>query len=338
MEKEYLLSLIDKVFKIDSPSGYTSNIISFLEEECKKFNYQFEKTKKGNLIVTIKGKSDYVTGLSAHVDTLGLMVRSIKSDGCLTFTKIGGPILPTFDGEYCKVITRDGKVFTGTVLSNYPAVHVFSEASKAERNEETMHIRLDEITSSKENTLALGINTGDFICIDPKTTITEKGFVKSRFLDDKISVCILFTLLKYYHDQNIKPQNTIKIIISTYEEVGHGASYIPYVDELISVDMGCIGKDLNCTEYDVSICCKDSSGPYDFELTNALITKAKENNISYAIDVYPYYSSDVSAALRGGANIKGALIGPGVCASHGMERTHLLGITSTFELLINYLK
>ncbi|MFA7367901.1 MAG: M42 family metallopeptidase, partial [Bacilli bacterium] len=246
-------------------------------------------------------------------------------------------ILPTYDGEYCKVYTRDGKVFTGTFLSNAPAVHVYDNARSLERNEKNMHVKLDEVTSSKDDTKKLGISAGDFIAIDPKTVITSKGFIKSRFLDDKISVAILFGLINHLKENNITPNQTLKILISTYEEVGHGASHVPQMDEMIAVDMGAIGLDLTCTEYDVSICAKDSSGPYDFHMTNELVKLAKEKNLKYAVDIYPYYGSDVSAALRGGNNIKGALIGPGVAASHGMERTHVEAVINTLELLIAYI-
>ncbi|MFA5542647.1 MAG: M42 family metallopeptidase [Bacilli bacterium] len=322
---------------MDSPTGYTHHVINHLESIANELSLKNEKDKKGNLIITIPGKSDYTLGLSAHVDTLGAMVRSINSDGTLSFTQLGGPILPTYDGEYCKVYTRDGKVFTGTFLSNAPAVHVYDNARSLERNEKNMHVKLDEVTSSKDDTKKLGISAGDFIAIDPKTVITSKGFIKSRFLDDKISVAILFGLINHLKENNITPNQTLKILISTYEEVGHGASHVPQMDEMIAVDMGAIGLDLTCTEYDVSICAKDSSGPYDFHMTNELVKLAKEKNLKYAVDIYPYYGSDVSAALRGGNNIKGALIGPGVAASHGMERTHVEAVINTLELLIAYI-
>lgn len=337
MDKDFLFNFAKKILSIDSPSGFTKNIINFLEEECKMRNLNYEKNKKGNLIISIKGTNDYTIGLSAHVDTLGAMVRSIKSDGTLSFTPIGGPILPTYDGEYCKVYTREGKIYTGTFLSDAPAVHVFDNARSLTRDEKNMHVRLDEITRSKQDTLQLGINSGDFIAVDPKTVITENGFIKSRFLDDKISVAILFTLIDHLQKNNITPTNNLKLIISTYEEVGHGASSIPDVDELIAVDMGCIGMDLNCTEYDVSICAKDGSGPYDFDITNELIDLSKDLKLNYVVDIYPFYSSDVSAALRGGNNIKGGLIGPGVSASHGMERTHYQAVEATLKLLVAYI-
>lgn len=331
------LEFAKRILEIPSPSGYTKNVIAFLAEECKKKGVNHWVSNKGNLIIEFPGENDYTVGLSAHVDTLGAMVRSINSDGTIRFTVIGGPLLSTYDGEYCQVITRNGKTFTGTFLSNNPSVHVYKEANSLPRNEENMHVRLDEKVKSRQDVEKLGIGVGDFIAVDPKTVITESGFIKSRFLDDKISVAILFSLIDYLLENNVKLKNRLVLIISTYEEVGHGASFLPPLDELIAVDMGCIGMDLSCTEYDVSICVKDSSGPYDFEITNRLIELARKSKLNYAVDVYPYYGSDVSSALRAGNNIRGGLIGPGVHASHGMERTHKEGVENTLKLLIAYL-
>jgi len=338
LDQKYILDLAKEILLIPSPSGYSLKIVPRIIEEAKKYDLETEKTKKGNLIITFDGETNYTVGLSVHVDTLGAMVRSVNGKGEIKFTTIGGPIWPTLDGEYCTIRTREGKDYTGTFLSTSPAAHVYKDASKKERSPENMYVRIDEVVKNKEDVDKLGIEVGNFIFIDPKTTITESGFVKSRFLDDKINVASIFGLIKYLKDNNIKPKYTLKFIISTYEEVGHGASYIPELDEMIAVDMGCIGDDLTCTEYDVSICPKDSSGPYDYNLTNKLIEVAKKEKINHAIDIYPYYGSDVSAAIRGGNDIRGGLMGPGVHASHGMERTHIDGITATIKLLFNYVK
>ena len=266
------------------------------------------------------------------------MVRSITPQGTLKFTILGGPIVPTLDSEYCKIRTRNGRIYTGTFLSTSPAAHVFEDSKTKPRDEKNMEIRIDEVVRNKEDVLKLGIANGDFIFIDSKTTITESGFIKSRFIDDKGSVAALIGLLELMNRENLRPKYTTKILISVYEEVGHGSAFIPSdITELIAVDMGCIGEDLSCTEYTVSICPKDSSGPYDFGMTTKLINLAKENNIDYAVDIYPMYGSDVSAALRAGNDIKGALIGPGVHASHGMERTHYKALENTIKLLLLYL-
>lgn len=336
--KEYVLNVAKKLLAIDSPSGYCMEAIKFIKDEVEQLGYTTNMNAKGNLIVDVPGHTNKTVGLSAHVDTLGLMVRSIKSNGTLIFTPIGGPIMPTYDGEYCRIHTRDGKVYTGTILSNHPSSHVYKEASTAARNPDTMHIRIDERVTSKDDVLKLGIQNGDFIAIDTKTQVTESGFIKSRFLDDKISVSCIMGILAHLKENQIAVRHHTKIIISTYEEVGHGSSQIPAeIEELIAVDMGCIGKDLACTEFDVSICAKDSSGPYDYGLTSKLIELAKGKKLNYAVDIYPMYRSDVSAAQRGGNDIRGALIGPGVAASHGMERTHWDGVENTIKLLLAYL-
>ena len=201
----YLKSMIHHLFSIDSPSGFTKNATAYLEKEIKELGYETHYTQSGNLVCTINGMDNIVYGVGAHLDTLGLMVRSIQDNGKLNFEKIGGPNLNTLDGEYCRIYTRNNKIYTGTILSKSPSSHVFLDALTRERNEENMEIRLDEIVYSKEDTQKLGIETGDYICIDPKTTITENGFVKSRFIDDKISCCILMGVLKYFNDNQIIP-------------------------------------------------------------------------------------------------------------------------------------
>lgn len=336
--KEYYFDLAKKIFATPSPTGYTVEIMPLIKKTAEENGAEFYQTQKGCGVITYKGKnSEKAYGLSAHADTLGLMVRSVSANGELRFTKIGGPQLPTLDGEYCTVITRTGKKYTGTILSTSPSSHVYDDAGK-ERKEENMYIRLDEKVKSDKDVYALGIDNGDYVAIDPKTTVTENGFLKSRFIDDKASVCDLLTLLKILNDMNFKPDYDVKILISVYEEVGHGASFVPDgLISLIAVDMGCIGSDLKCSEYDVSICAKDSFGPYDYQLTNKLIELAKENKISYAVDIYPHYGSDVGAMWQAGYDLKGGLIGQGVHASHGMERTHFDGISNTIKLLLVYL-
>ena len=337
--KEYFSSTLTKILSIDSPTGYTRGVVAEIKNIVENMGYTTGLTTKGNLVVDMPGaNSNKTIGISAHVDTLGLMVRSIKSDGSLNFIPVGGAILPTLDGEYCKIYTRCGKIYSGTVLSNSPSSHVYPDAAKLEREAKNMHIRLDEIVKSKEDTQKLGISVGDFICYEPKTVITETGFIKSRFLDDKLSAAIVLAALKHFKDSGKLPAFNTKIIFSTYEEVGHGLAHLPCaVDELLSVDMGCIGADLSCTEFDVSICARDSSGPYDYELTGRLLNLAKKAELNYALDIYPFYGSDTVAALRAGHDARGGLIGPGVAASHGMERSHMSGCENTFKLLCLYL-
>ena len=336
MELNY--KLLEQIIDIDSPTGYCAKVINFLESVVQELGFKYYKNQKGNLIVEVEGSSNYTKGLSAHVDTLGLMVRSINGNGTLKFTTLGGTLLNTYNAEYCKVYTRNNKVYTGTILSTSPAVHVFPDSRSKELKEDTMCVRLDEVVYSASDTKKLGIETGDIIAIDPKFEITESGFIKTRFLDDKASAFLLLELLRYIKENNITPKDNLKLIFTTYEEVGFGAANIPDINEMLAVDMGCIGLDLNCTEEQVSICAKDSGGPYDYDMVTNLINLAKENNINYAVDIYPFYSSDATASLKAGNDIKAALIGTGVAASHGMERTHKNGMQNTFNLIKAYLE
>ncbi len=337
--EDYCRSTLMRIMQAYSPSGYYKRVMPLIKELAEEQGAKFSLTNKGCAILFYEGKShDKTVALAAHCDTLGVMVRSLGDNGCVNFTKIGGPNLCTLDGEYCTLITRDEREYTGTILSKSPSVHVYDDSSTRKRDEDNMYIRLDVNAKTVGDLKELGISVGDYVCFDPKTTFTESGHIKSRFLDDKASVAAILTAMKYLHDNGEKPDYDTYVIFTVYEEVGHGASWLPKgISELLAVDMGCIGLDLTCTEHDVSVCVKDSAGPYDYEMTRRLIFLAEKNGISYAADVYPHYGSDVGAALRAGYDIKGALIGTGVHASHGMERTHIDGMNNTIALIIAYL-
>lgn len=339
INEQYTLQLLDKLLNTPSPSGYTHHIMKMIQSEATQLGYTYESNAKGGTIITLPGEDNSRTiALSAHVDTLGAMVRSITSHGTLKLTSIGGFMMNSIENEYCMIHTRSGKTYTGTIMSTAPSVHVYSEARELKRDESHMEIRIDEIVETKQDVLDLGIGVGDFISFNPRAEFTPSGYIKSRHLDDKASVAALFSLLESAKNNNWKPKHQIKLLISNYEEVGHGTAYIPGdIDEMIAVDMGCIGEDLTCKETDVSICAKDSSGPYDYEMTSKLIELAKAADIDYAVDIYPFYGSDASAALRGGNNIRAALIGPGVHASHAMERTHKKAVINTARLLAAYI-
>lgn len=324
---------------VDSPTGFSRAVNRKLEEILKGMGYRAQVTNKRLVKVSVAGRShEKRIAVSAHVDTLGAMVKSVSADGKIRFTRLGGPILPTFDGEYCRVYAEGGKIYTGTFLCDSCSCHVYKDAGTLERNENTMYVRLDEEVFSAEEVNALGIRTGSVIALDPKTTVTESGFIKSRFLDDKAGSVCLLTALQAMKKESVTPEYDTDFYFTNYEEVGHGAATVGGdADELLAVDMGCVGADLACKETQVSVCVKDGHGPYDYEMVERLLSLAKANQIDFAADVYPYYGSDVGAAWDAGADVKGGLIGPGVHASHGMERTHLKGVCATISLLCAYL-
>ena len=328
--KEQLYTLTS----IPSPSSFTTKVTDYLLSELSSLGYSPERSNKGNVFVTLGGSGSPLV-LAAHVDTLGAMVRSIKENGRLRPTTIGGHQWSTADGENCTIHTRDGRVYTGVVLNKEPSSHVADQ--KTELIEENMEILLDENVTSDQDTLALGIQTGDIIAMDPRTVVTESGYIKSRFLDDKLSAAILLGLARAVREDAWKLNRKVSLLFTVYEEVGHGGSVVPDdTEEMISVDMGCVGSDLGCTERMVSICAKDSGGPYNYDLITALSNLAKEKKLDYAIDVYPHYGSDVETTLRAGYDIRHGLIGPGVYASHNYERSHMDGVRNTFELLKPY--
>ena len=329
--KEQLYTLTS----IPSPSSFTTKVTDYLLSELSSLGYSPERSNKGNVFVTLGGSGSPLV-LAAHVDTLGAMVRSIKENGRLRPTTIGGHQWSTADGENCTIHTRDGKVYTGVVLNKEPSSHVADQ--KTELIEENMEILLDENVASDQDTLALGIQTGDIIAMDPRTVVTESGYIKSRFLDDKLSAAILLGLARAVREDAWKLNRKVSLLFTVYEEVGHGGSVVPDdTEEMISVDMGCVGSDLGCTERMVSICAKDSGGPYNYDLITALSNLAKEKKLDYAIDIYPHYGSDVETTLRAGYDIRHGLIGPGVYASHNYERSHMDGVRNTFELLKAYI-
>lgn len=335
---DYIMEQLQNLLAIDSPSGFTGQVTDYLMEEYRQLGCNPKKTKKGGVLVTLGGEGNAVLTM-AHADTLGAMVAEIKDNGTLRLTKVGGLNANNVETENCRVYTPDGKVYEGTIQLKDASIHVNGEYQKTERTFDSVEVLLDADVSSKEDVKNLGITNGSFVCLDPRTRLTESGYIKSRFLDDKLSTAILLGYAKYVKTEKVSLSRRVYQHITVFEETGHGAcASVPAdVEELLSVDMGCVGAGLECTERQVSICVKDSHGPYHYDVVRGLIRAAQENQISYATDVYPYYGSDADAALSAGIDARHGLIGPGVYASHGYERSHRDGVTATLQLLQAYL-
>ena len=338
---DYIVDTTCRLLAVDSPTGYTKNAAEFVMEEYRKLGYDPQMTVKGCVLVDIGGQNqDNGIVLAAHADTLGAMVSEIKANGNLKVSPLSGMNPNNAEAENCRVMTRFDGTYTGTFQLNNASIHVNADYDAAKRQYADMEVVLDEVVNSKQDTQNLGIMVGDIVCFDPRTTVTDKGYIKSRFLDDKLSVGILLGYAKYIKENNIQLQNRQYHYITVYEEVGHGgtASIPAGVTEMISVDMGCVGDGLDCDEHKVSICAKDSRGPYNYDVVTGLIKAAKEENLDFAVDVYPFYGSDVDAALYAGHDIRHGLIGAGVYASHGYERSHIDGVENTLKLLAAYCK
>ena len=328
------------LLSVDSPSGFTANAAAWVQNAFSVLGFDAQLTAKGGVLIDLGG-NDPQDGLllAAHADTLGAMVAEVKGNGRLRLTPLGGISPCNGEAENVRVYTRAGAVIEGTFQLCNASVHVNKDYGSTVRSFDNCEVVLDEDVSSCAQTKALGIETGDIVCFDPRTRRTSSGYLKSRFLDDKLSVGILLGLAKFIADNRITLSRRTWIHITVYEEVGHGGSgSVPEgVTEAISVDMGCVGNGLACTERQVSICAKDSGGPYSYEVVGKLMDAAKATGADYAVDVYPFYGSDVEATLRAGFDIRHGLIGAGVYASHGYERSHIDGVYNTLKVLCGYL-
>lgn len=337
--KESACQLLEELVNIPSPSGFTTHIMNVMAQKFDDLGVAYKRTNKGALIVTMNGKNnDQQRLLTAHTDTLGAMVKEIKASGRLKLAMVGGFRWNAVEGEYCTIHKMDGTTMRGTILMHETTVHVYANAGDLKRDDQHIEVRIDAKTTSAAETRAFGIEVGDFVSFDPRFEMTETGFIKSRHLDDKASTALLIELVAYLHNSDIELPYTTHFYISNNEEIGFGgnASIPPNVVEYIAVDMGAIGDGQTSDEYTVSICAKDSSGPYHYELTRHIVELAKQQNIDYKFDIYPYYGSDASAAIRAGYDIKHALFGPGIEASHAYERTHIDALENTAKLLYAY--
>ncbi|MBE6927564.1 MAG: M42 family metallopeptidase [Ruminococcaceae bacterium] len=340
--ENYVNFAVDKAVEllaIDSPTGYTHDAEEFVLRKFSDLGFSAKRTVKGGILVDLGGKDESnALLLEAHADTLGGMVAEIKGNGRLRIVRVGGMNANNAEAENCRVVTKFSGVYEGTLQLCNASIHVNSDYATVKRDFDTTEVVLDECVETADDVKKLGISVGDYVCFEPRTRVTKSGYIKSRFLDDKLSVGILLGFAKYLKESGLTPERRIYAHITVYEEVGHGgAASVPTgVTEAISVDMGCVGDGLQCTERQVSICAKDSGGPYSYEVVKKLIAAAQKEKADYAVDIYPHYGSDVEATLSAGYDIRHGLIGPGVYASHGYERSHKDGVLNTLRVLRGY--
>ncbi|KAF5049781.1 putative aminopeptidase YsdC [anaerobic digester metagenome] len=339
IDKKYVLDLMQELLSIPSPAGDTGAAMERIQREFESFGIPTRTTRKGALIGQMVG-TDHENHrlIAAHIDTLGGMVSEIKSNGRCRIANIGNFPWNAYEGENLIIKTMDGRTYNGSFLPEKASIHIHSEsAGETLRTPKSMEIRIDEPTESKQETLDLGIRVGDFVTFDPRTIITESGYVKSRYLDDKACVAVLFGAVKYMVDNHITPSHTLDLFISNYEELGHGVSGISdAVYEMLALDIGTVGEGHTSHEHAVTICAKDSRTPYDFGFRKRLVELAQQNNIDYRVDVHFRYGSDASISVLQGADVNFACIGMGVDGTHHYERTHWDAIENNTKLVIEY--
>ncbi|MDO4328593.1 MAG: M42 family metallopeptidase [Lachnospiraceae bacterium] len=339
LDSEYLLSVMKKFINTPSPVSYYEEVNPLLEKMAGELGYEVSFDRKRTGYIKVPGRNQEKTiCVGAHLDTLGLMVRKIDSNGMIRVRNLGGINFNNLEGETVTVHTRDGRNYTGIVMCQSHSVHVFDDARTLTRDEQSMVVLLDEEVHSDEEVKELGIQHGDIISIEPHFTVTEKGYIKSRFIDDKACVACAFAVLKYIKEQNLVPSCNVWFAFPHYEEIGHGGSYVPEeISEYIALDIAVIGGDHAGSEKRVSICVKDNFSPYDRELTDRLVKCAKEAGINYVEDIFYRYSTDANAAVRAGNNLQAAAFGMGTFSSHGMERTHIQAVLDTAKLLTAFI-
>ena len=339
IDTKYLLECFERIIRVPSPTSYHAKLNPVLVQMASELGLDVTFDNKSTAYIKLEGKDTSKTVLvGAHADTLGLMVRSISADGRLLIRAIGGVVFPSIEGESVTVYTRDNRSYTGMVICKSHSGHVFDDTNTLQRDENSLQILLDQDVHSKEDVLALGIQNGDMVCIDPHLEITENGYVKSRFIDDKGAIACCFTALKLMREQGLKPQYNTIFAFPYYEELGLGGTYVPEgVSEYIALDIGLIGPELDGSEHKVSICAKDAAAPYNYDLVSHLVELAKKVGCDYALDLYYRYGSDAHAAERAGNDLRAACFGMAVYCSHGRERTHVKGLENTTRLLLAYL-
>lgn len=338
IDQKYLLDCFKEIVETPSPVGFYTLLNPVLEKYAKSFGYEVTYDNRSTAYITIEGEDNSKTVMvGAHADTLGLIVRKVESNGTILTRQLGGVNYANLEGETVTVHTREGKEYTGLFICQSHSVHAFDDARTLERNENTMMVLLDEKVKNKDEVYALGIRPGDFISIDPRCQVTENGYLKSRFIDDKASIACCFAMMKYLQENNLKPKYRTILAFPYGEEIGFGGTYVPEeVSEYVAVDIGLIGPDYDGNEFAVSICAKDAAAPYNYDLTNKLIAQAKKIECDYVVDIFYHYGTDGNAAVRAGNNLRAAAFGMAVYCSHGMERTHVTGLLNTTNLLIAY--
>ena len=338
-EKRYL-SELEKEMAIDSVTGQYHELQDYLVEQITKLGFEAVTLHKGGIIVTAGGKGNPLL-VTAHGDTIGMMVRHINDDGTIKVCNVGGLYAYHTERENVRVHTKHGKIFTGCVQRKNASVHVTPDDLNKEvaSFDKNCVVVLDDDVDSASDVRKLGIDVGDYIAIDPRFTIAN-GYLKSHFIDDKALVALLMELLHDIKTEKIKLSRKLYVYFSFYEETDHGGTVIPGdVKDFLALDIACIGPEQTSDERKVSIFCKDALFPYHIDMVSGLEESAKQSGAEYVFDIFtPHYATDADSAIKAGFDIRHAAIGPGVRASHGYERTHIDALKNTYALLADYVE
>jgi peptidase M42 family hydrolase len=341
LDTTYLLNQLKHLLSIPSPSGYSDQIVHYVGSQLEKLDIHFEVTRRGSIRATLPGQQNTLDrAVTVHLDTLGAMVSRLKENGKLMITPIGNWSSRFAEGGRVTVFTQSGPK-RGTVLPLKASGHAWGDAvDSLPVSWDHVELRVDEICRNRQDLADKGFDIGDIIAFDALPEITDNGFINARHLDDKAGVAIVLTVAKALAGSPVILPVDCHLIFTIFEEIGFGASADVYADvsEMVVVDLAPVALDQNASEYAVTIAMKDQTGPFDYHLSQKLVQLCQCCDIDFRKDVFRYYRSDAASAIEAGHDVRTALVGFGVDASHGYERTHLSALTATAHLIAEYVQ
>lgn len=340
VDRNELLNILNEILQIPSPSGYTDQIVQHVGEKLNQWDIYFELTRRGAIRARLRGERKNPTrAIIAHLDTLGAMVKNLKPNGRLEVTPIGTWSSRFAEGARVTIFTDVGPK-RGTILPMKSSGHTYNEeVDSMPVAWENVELRVDEHVETYQDLWDHGFRIGDFISIDTDPEYTQSGYLNSRHLDNKAGVACLLAAAKTVIDSGRIPSVESYMLFTISEEVGSGASAVLHgdVSEMVSIDNSTVAPGQNSLERGITICMKDSSGPFDYHLTHKLIDLCEDHHLPYARDIFKFYRCDAASALEAGNDIRTALVCFGCDSSHGYERTHIDSLVALTELLCHYL-
>ncbi len=338
-DEKYCLDIFEELLKVDSTTGQYEAIQERTAEEIRRLGFEPQYTRKGGVITDLGGEGNPLV-ITAHLDDIGLMVRHINADGTLNVCPVGG-LYPFYCmAENVRIYTAGGKVYTGTVCRTPNSVHVTEEELRDTKGDFRKNVCVvpDMPVKTAEDTRKLGIDTGDYIALEPRFTMSG-GYIKSRFVDDKACAAVLLAGMKAIRENGLKLKRKVLAYFACYEEIGHGTAWLPEgTADILALDIAPTGPEQNSDERKVSIFAKDSRFPYHRGMTNELREAATASGADWVMDIFtPHYGTDGDGSIIAGYDIRHAAIGPGTANSHGYERTHVDGLANTFRLMMAYI-
>lgn len=359
IDQEWMLDILFRLLRTPSPSGRTDAVMQFIGDIVADLGLPAQLTRQGALIVELPAASGAEAGATdeptdfheeiaaercvvVHADTIGCMVSHLKDNGRLSVVPVGTFSSRFAEGARVQIITEfPDVVYTGTILPLKTSGHAYGDDVDTQAvSWEEVEVRVDEDVSDKAGLAELGIEVGNTVALMTNPSMSKSGYINSRHLDGKAGVAIALAAAKSVMEGELKLPHKTTILVTIFEEVGHGASagVSQNVAELVSIDNAVCAPNQNSVERGVTIPLKDMHGPFDYHLTRKLIRLGQSHGLEVARDIFTFYRSDVAAALEAGAGARAALMAFGLDGSHGWERSHVDSLIQCAKLVTLWLQ